>query len=76
MSTDRRARANELVDELRRATEEVLALVGPRAVVVSSGETLKAGPVIDEEFDSKWRAALQREREAWQAWEAFTQKPS
>jgi hypothetical protein len=44
--------------------------------VVSSGETLKAGPVIDEEFDSKWRAALQREREAWQAWEAFTQKPS
>jgi hypothetical protein len=47
-----RARANDLVDELRSATEEVLALVGPRAVVV---EQSNPGPVIDERYHRKWQ---------------------
>lgn len=73
MASDRRALANELVDELRAATEEVLALVGPRSGALGIDVKAEAGRLIDEKHRGKWKLALEREREAWDAWIAFTQ---
>lgn len=67
----RRERASELVDELKAAHDEMLELIGPRAVVVGSGEPIPRGPVIDEAHHVKWEAAKERQRHAWDAWLAF-----
>jgi hypothetical protein len=73
MSAERRALADRLVDELRAATEEVLALVGPRSVALDRGTSFEAGRVNDEKDHNQWQSALERERNAWDAWITFTQ---
>ena len=64
-------RSGELIDELRAAEDGVLELVGPRAIILGRGEPMDPGPPIDEAFHQKWVAALARQKQAWDAWNAF-----
>jgi predicted RNA-binding Zn-ribbon protein involved in translation (DUF1610 family) len=69
--TTRQERASELVDELKAAHDGILELIGPRAVVVGSGEPIPRGEPIDESFRESWEAAKEREQRAWDAWLEF-----